>query len=111
MSEHTSPTSGHGDGSTTPEKAHKAGAFDVRNFIGALLGLYGLILLPTGLFATDEAALAKADGLNVNVWTGVALLVAGAVFIAWARLRPVVVPPEHDQQAAGSGDDGHRPGH
>jgi hypothetical protein len=110
MSEHTNPTSGHDDGSTGSDKPHKAGAFDVRNFIGGLLGLYGLILLPTGLFATDDAALAKADGLNVNVWTGVALLIAGAVFIAWARLRPVVVPPEHDQQTAGSGEDG-RPAH
>ncbi|QIK65796.1 hypothetical protein G7072_05120 [Nocardioides sp. HDW12B] len=110
MSEHTSPTSGHDDGST-PEKAHKAGAFDVRNFIGALLGLYGLILLPTGLFATDDAALAKADGLNVNIWTGVALLIAGGVFIAWARLRPVVVPADPDDQPAGQGDDGQRPAH
>jgi hypothetical protein len=106
MSENTSPTSD----SPKKEKAHKAGAFDVRNFIGALLGLYGLILLPTGLFATDEAALAKADGLNVNVWTGIGLLVSGLVFIAWARLRPVVVPPEHDEQAAGSGNEG-RPAH
>lgn len=106
MSEHTSPTSD----SPSTEKTHKAGAFDVRNFIGALLGIYGLILLPTGLFATDEAALAKADGLNVNIWTGIGLLVAGLVFIAWARLRPVVVPPEHDEQAAGSGEEG-RPAH
>ena len=81
------------------EKAHKAGAFDIRTFIGALLGLYGAILLLTGLFGTDEEALAKSDGVNVNVWTGIALLVAGAGFIAWARLRPVVVPPEVAQEA------------
>ncbi len=111
MSEHTNPTSGHGDGSTTSEKPHKAGAFDVRNFIGGLLGLYGLILLPTGLFATDEAALAKSDGVNVNIWTGIALLVAGAVFIGWARLRPVVVPADPDGQSADQDDEGHRPAH
>lgn len=97
MSEHTNDTT------TSGEKAHKAGAFDVRNFIGGLLGLYGVVLLLTGFFATDEAALAKSDGVNVNIWTGLALLVAGAIFIGWARLRPVVVPPEHDDQPAGQG--------
>ena len=105
MSEHASSTStnGAGDGEGA-EKAHKAGAFDVRNFIGALLGLYGVVLLLTGLFGTDDAALAKSDGVNVNIWTGIALLVAGGVFIGWARLRPVVVPPEHDDQPAGGGN-------
>ena len=29
----------------TRGEKHTAGAFDIRNFIGALLGLYGLILL------------------------------------------------------------------
>lgn len=96
MSEHTNNAD-----SPKNEKAHKAGAFDVRNFIGALLGLYGIILLLTALLGTDDADLAKADGLNVNLWTGLGLLVSGIVFIAWARLRPVVVPPEHDDQPAG----------
>lgn len=100
MSEHTNSTAANGAGTG---KARKAGAFDVRNFIGALLGLYGVVLLLTGLFGTDEAALAKADGVNVNIWTGIALLVAGGIFLGWARLRPVVVPPEHDDQPAGQG--------
>ena len=90
MSEHTNGTTANGAGT---EKATKAGAFDIRNFIGALLGLYGVVLLLTGIFGTDEAALAKSDGVNVNIWTGIALLVSGAIFIGWARLRPVVVPP------------------
>jgi hypothetical protein len=88
MSEKTDTSSG---------TAHKAGAFDIRTFIGALLGLYGVILVLTGLFATDEAALAKSDDVNVNLWTGLALVVAGVGFIAWARLRPVVVPPNPDE--------------
>lgn len=78
--------------STDQPAARKAGAFDIRNFIGALFAIYGLVLLLTGLLGTDDAALAKSDGVNINLWTGVALLVAGLGFIAWARLRPVVVP-------------------
>jgi hypothetical protein len=78
------------------KRPRKAGAFDIRNFIGMLLGIYGVILLLTGLLATDGEALAKSAGVNVNVWTGIGLLVAAGVFIVWARLRPVVVPPSGD---------------
>jgi hypothetical protein len=82
------------ENASNAEKPHKAGAFDIRTFIGALLALYGVILVLTGWLGTDEEALAKSDGVNANLWTGLALLVAGAAFIAWARLRPVVVPAD-----------------
>jgi hypothetical protein len=78
------------------KRPRRAGAFDIRNFIGTLLGVYGLVLLVTGLVATDDAAVEKAGGVNLNLWTGVALVVASAVFVTWARLRPVVVPPDVD---------------
>jgi hypothetical protein len=87
MSDHTSS-------SPTATAPHRAGAFDVRNFIGALLGIYGVILLITGLFFTDDADLSKADGINVNLWTGIALVVVSALFIFWARAKPVVVPAD-----------------
>ncbi len=73
---------------------HKAGAFDIRVFIGALLGLYGVILVLAGLFSTSDRDLDRAGGANVNLWTGIALALVSAIFIAWARLRPVVVPPD-----------------
>jgi drug/metabolite transporter (DMT)-like permease len=73
----------------------EAGAFDIRVFIGALLGMYGVVLLLTAWFGTSEADLAKADGVNVNLWTGIGLVVAAVVFVGWARLRPVVVPAEN----------------
>ena len=81
-------------------KRREAGAFDIRTFIGTLLGIYGVILLLTGLFGTSEEALARADGLNVNIWTGLGLLVAAAMFLTWAKLRPVIVP------ASSSDDEG-----
>ena len=71
---------------------HTAGAFDIRNFIGSLLAIFGLILLLMGLFADPETD--KTGGVNANLWAGIVLLVVGVGFMAWARLRPVVVP-EH----------------
>jgi len=88
---------------TEPTIKKTAGAFDIRVIIGGLLGFYGLVLLIVGLFFTSEDDLAKGDGFHVNLWTGIALLVTAAIFIAWARLRPIVVEevpaegPEHDR--------------
>jgi hypothetical protein len=71
----------------------KAGAFDVRVVIALLIGIYGVVLVILGLIA-DDAELAKSDNLNINLWGGVGMLVFAAVFIVWARLRPIVVPAE-----------------
>lgn len=67
-----------------------AGAFDIRTFIGTLLGLYGLILTGMGLFG--DAEIEKTGGINANLWTGLALLAVSVGFVLWARLRPIVVP-------------------
>jgi hypothetical protein len=91
MSEHTTRSRGrHGQ---------TAGIFDIRNIIGALLGIYGVILLLLGIFGDTEED--KTGGVNANLWAGLVLLAASAIFLVWARLRPVVVPEdleaEHDQ--------------
>jgi hypothetical protein len=49
---------------------HRAGLFDIRFIIGALIGLYGLIILVTGFF-TSDAQVQKSDGLNINIWAGI----------------------------------------
>jgi hypothetical protein len=69
---------------------HTAGAFDIRNFIGALLGLYGIILTLMGIFA--DPAYDKTGGINANLWAGIVLLVMSAIFLIWARLKPIIVP-------------------
>lgn len=69
-----------------------AGALDVRNIIGSLLSIYGVILVAMGLFG--DTAPEKTGNVNANLWAGLALLVAGGVFLTWARLRPVVVPED-----------------
>ena len=77
-------------GAAAPRKT--AGAFDIRNILGLLLGIYGVLLLLAGLFM--DPAKDKTGGVNANLWTGIALAVAAAVFLSWARIRPIVVP-EH----------------
>jgi LPXTG-motif cell wall-anchored protein len=76
-----------------------AGAFDVRNVIGALLALYGLVLLVLGLIGPSEDDLAKTGGFNANLWVGLGMLAVGLGFIVWSRVRPIVVEvhPEKEQ--------------
>ena len=71
-------------------RAHKAGALDIRNVIGALLTTYGVILVLLGLFA--DTAPDKTGDVNANLWAGLTMLLFGAGFLAWARIRPLVVP-------------------
>ena len=79
-----------------PTTKHTAGAFDIRNIIGGLIGLYGVILTLMGIFGDKE--LDKTGGVNANLWAGLGMLVVGLGFLIWARLRPVVVPESHDDQ-------------
>ncbi|HEX5086463.1 MAG TPA: hypothetical protein VFV89_01560 [Nocardioides sp.] len=87
---------------TASNRRHTAGALDIRNIIGALLGAYGVILLLMGIFGDTESD--KTGDVNANLWAGIALVVVSVVFLTWARLRPVRVP-EHVE----SPDDGGRP--
>ncbi|MFI6868865.1 hypothetical protein [Nocardia sp. NPDC050406] len=67
--------------------------FDIRTIVGALLGCYGVIVLVTGLVYDSAEQEAKTGGVDVNLWAGIGMLIASAVFIAWVVLRPVQVPP------------------
>ena len=73
--------------------AHRAGLFDIRFIIAALIGLYGIITVLTGLF-TSDAQIDKADGLNINLTAGIGMIVVAVAFGLWARLRPIVVPDQ-----------------
>jgi hypothetical protein len=84
---------------------HTAGLLDIRNIIGSLLAIDGLILLLAGIFADTEEE--KTGGINANLWAGLVLLVVGVAFIAWCRLRPVVVPDDFDADH----DEGRPEGH
>ncbi|MGW5386900.1 hypothetical protein [Nocardia sp. NPDC003963] len=78
--------------------------FDIRTIVGSLLGLYGIILVITGLVHDTLAEEAKTGGINVNLWAGVALVVVAAAFVAWALLRPVAVDRPAPEAAEKTGD-------
>jgi hypothetical protein len=69
----------------------RTSAFDIRLIIALLLGTYGLVLTVIGLFFATDEDIQKAAGVNINLWTGIAMLVGGGLFVLWARLRPLRV--------------------
>ena len=73
--------------------AQIANRFDIRRIIGGLFLLYGAILAIVGIIGSDEVK-NKAAGINVNLWTGLAMLVFGGLMIFWALARPVAPEPE-----------------
>lgn len=85
---------------------HTAGAFDIRTIIGALLGIYGVILVAVELFG-DDTGDATGD-LSANLWAGIGLIVVSVVFLLWVRLRPLVVEdgPDHQDPSQDTGSAG-----
>jgi hypothetical protein len=81
--------------------ARAANRFDIRRLIGALFALYGLILLIVGLVGSHHVK-TKAAGINVDLWTGIGMLVFAALMIFWAFSKPVMPePPETRGQGSG----------
>lgn len=77
-----------------------AGAFDIRNFIGTLLGLFGVLLTLMGLFAFDDAAAAKTGGMNANLWAGLAMIVVAIAFVVWTKLDPIRMVVRENEDGA-----------
>ena len=78
------------DNDDSTGKVHTAGAFDIRTFIAALLGIYGVVLVLTGIFSDASTTVGKAAG-NPNLIVGISLLIFAAGMQAWAMIRPTVV--------------------
>jgi hypothetical protein len=81
--------------------ARAANRFDIRRIIGAVFGLYGVVLVVVGLAGSHHVKV-KAAGINIDLWTGLAMLVVAALMIGWALARPVrPEPPETRGQGSG----------
>lgn len=75
--------------------------FDIRNIIGALLGIFGLLLTLAGLFPglvtqRDHTNVSgnKVDlfvGAQANLWVGIPLIIVAAGFLLWAYFSPSAV--------------------
>ncbi|MFJ2607686.1 hypothetical protein ACIQOU_17970 [Streptomyces sp. NPDC091279] len=72
------------------KSATAARIFDLRRIIGGLFVVYGIIVTIAGI-TDDQAAIDKAQGININLWTGLAMLLLGLFFLAWLKLRPTPV--------------------
>ena len=77
-----------------------ARAMDIRTVIGDLLALYGAILTITGLVRTITGLVRGADA-RADVWAGICLLIAGAAFLLWVKVRPIEVPEDLSKADAG----------
>ena len=76
------------------QAARQANRFDIRRLIGGLFVLYGVILTIIGLVGSSHVK-NKAAGINIDLWSGIGLLIFGALMIFWALTRPVAPePPE-----------------
>jgi hypothetical protein len=81
--------------------ARVANRFDIRRIVGGLFALYGIVLVLVGLLGTHQIKV-KASGINIDLWTGLGMLVVAGLMIAWALLRPVrPEPPETRGQGSG----------
>jgi hypothetical protein len=83
------------------EAARAANRFDIRRLIGGLFALYGVVLTIAGIVGSHHVK-NKAAGINVDLWTGIGLLVFAAVMLAWALWRPVRPDPP-ETRGKGSG--------
>ena len=87
----------------------KASLFDIRNIIGALLGIYGVVLVVMS-FSTSSQDREKVSGVNANLWVGIGLLAFATFFVVWAFLRPIVVDEKQLEEDKRAVDEAaHRP--
>src|SRR4051795_12716119 len=74
---------------------------DIRRIIGGVFAIYGVLLVALGLFGAHHLKV-KASGININLWTGLGMLVVSALMIGWALARPVQPEPA-ETRGQGSG--------
>lgn len=91
-------------GRTDEEEAAAAKAanrFDIRRLIGGLFAVYGLLLTVIGIVGSHHVK-TKAAGINVDLYTGIGMLVFAAIMITWALTKPTMPePPETRGEGSG----------
>ncbi len=87
--------------------AKAANRFDIRRLIGGLFTVYGVILTVIGIVGSHHIK-TKAAGIDVDLYTGIGMLIFGAIMIFWALTKPTVPEPPQTQ-GEGSGQIGRAP--
>jgi hypothetical protein len=59
---------------------------DIRQPIGLLFSIFGIVLLAFGVFS-NPAIYARSLGINVNLWWGLVMLAFGAVMLWLGRRK------------------------
>jgi hypothetical protein len=81
--------------------ARIANRFDIRRIIGGLFLIYGVVLTVMGIVGSSHVK-NKAAGINIDLWTGIGMLVFAALMLLWAFARPVrPEPPETRGRGSG----------
>lgn len=72
----------------------KVSLFDLRWILAILFGIYGIVVTLMGLLVHAKTVSASGQDVNVNVnlWTGLGMLVLAIVFAVWAMTRPLRAP-------------------
>jgi len=61
---------------------------DIKLPIGLMFALYGIILTIYGIISIGDAEIyRKSLGMNVNLWTGVFMLIFGVIMLALSKLN------------------------
>jgi hypothetical protein len=69
--------------------------------IAVLFAFYDIVLTIMGIVAGGPADTAKAGGIDLNRWTGIAMIIISVLFIVWARMKPLYAeqpPPDADDR-------------
>jgi quinol-cytochrome oxidoreductase complex cytochrome b subunit len=77
--------------------------FDLRSVIALLFVVYGIVLTIYGAVASTPDDVKKSGGIDINLWTGIVMLVVAAFFITWVVLRPPVVATPADAETVDEG--------
>ncbi|MDT4989267.1 MAG: hypothetical protein QOI74_3361 [Micromonosporaceae bacterium] len=81
---------------TDPSNRKVARLFDVRVVIGGLFVVYGVVVTVAGLF-DSRAEIHKAQGVRVNLWSGLAMVALGGLFLLWRWRRPLEIGPDDEE--------------
>jgi hypothetical protein len=92
------------EGAADDKAASAARLFDIRRIIGGLFALYGVILIIAGITDGSDAK-KKAAGIDINLWTGIGMLVVGLLLLLWMRLNPVEAPKDDGDAGDVGGDE------